>query len=127
MSVLPSGWVWIIGLVAPLLASLVLKKSWDGRIKQAIAMGLSVGLAILVMWIDGSLKTLPLENMAVVLGAVFGSAELMYKQVWQPLILDSPAEKAAYSELKQVLYVAKSVPAITATKTALADYDGKGV
>jgi CBS-domain-containing membrane protein len=127
MSVLPSGWVWLIGVIAPLLASLVLKKSWDGRIKQAIAMGLSVSLAVLVMWIDGSLKTLPLENMAVVIGSVFGVAELMYKQVWQPLILESPAEKAAYSELKQVMYVDKSVPAITPTKTALVDYNTKGV
>jgi hypothetical protein len=127
MENLPSGWVWLIGVIAPLLASLVLKKSWDGRIKQAIAMGLSVSLAVLVMWIDGSLKTLPLENMAVVIGSVFGVAELMYKQVWQPLILESPAEKAAYSELKQVMYVDKSVPAITPTKTALVDYNTKGV
>jgi hypothetical protein len=112
VSNLPSGWVWLIGVIAPLLASLVLKKSWDGRIKQAI---------------DGSLKTLPLENMAVVIGSVFGVAELMYKQVWQPLILESPAEKAAYSELKQVMYVDKSVPAITPTKTALVDYNTKGV
>jgi hypothetical protein len=119
MDSLPSGWVWIIALIAPLIASIFLKKQWDGRIKQAIAMLLSVVLAILVMWIDGSLLTLPLQNMAVVLGSVFGVAELMYKQVWAPLLLTTPVEKQATVEMKQVLYVEKAVPIIEAgTKIA---------
>lgn len=116
METLPSGWVWIIALIAPLVASVFLKKQWDGRIKQAIAMLLSVVLAILVMWIDGSLLTLPLQNMAVVLGSVFGVAELMYKQVWGPLLLTTPVEKQATVDVKQVLYVDKAVPIIEAGK-----------
>jgi hypothetical protein len=114
---LPSGWVWIIAVLAPLIVSLVIKKTWDGRIKQAIALLFSAGLAVLVMWIDGTLATLPLGNMATVLGSVFAVAELMYKQVWAPLILDTPVEKQASVDLKQVLYVQKATPVITATTT----------
>lgn len=114
MEQLPSGWIWIIGLFTPLLAQVVLKKSWDGRLKQLIAMALSIALALLVMWIDGSLATLPRENLALVLASVFGEAELLYTQVWAPYLLTTPLEKEANHELKQVLYVQKAKPVITA-------------
>jgi hypothetical protein len=120
MENLPSGWVWIIAILAPLIASLVINKTWDGRVKQGVAVLLSAALAVLVMWIDGDLATLPLGSLATVLGSVFGVAELMYKQVWAPLILDTPVEKQASVDLKQVLYVQKAIPLITATTIDLA-------
>lgn len=114
--VLPSGWLWVITLFAPLLSSVIVKKAWDDRIKQAVAMLLSVVLAILIMWVDGSLMTLPFGNMSIVLGSVFAVSELAYRQIWSPLILTTPVEKKATVELKEVLYVDKAVPVIEAGK-----------
>lgn len=111
---LPSGWLWVITLFAPLLASVIVKKAWDDRVKQAVAVLLSVVLALLIMWIDGSLMTLPFGNMSIVLGSVFAVSELAYRQIWAPLILTTPVEKAATVALKEVLYVDKAVPVIEA-------------
>lgn len=113
---LPSGWLWAITFFAPLLSSVIVKKAWDDRIKQAVAMLLSVVLAILIMWVDGSLMTLPFGNMSIVLGSVFAVSELAYRQIWSPLILTTPVEKKATVELKEVLYVDKAVPIIEAGK-----------
>jgi hypothetical protein len=108
-------WIWVIGLFAPLIASVLLKKAWDGRIKQLIAFLLSVGLAFLVMWLDGSLsKVIAAGNLPIILGAILGETEAAYKQIWSPFLLTTAVEKQATAELKQVLYVDKAIPTIEA-------------
>jgi len=117
MTNLPSAWIWVVGFFAPIIASVLLKKNWDGRIKQLIAFALSVGLALLVMWLDGSLKTVfSSGNWPVILGAVIGETEFAFKQVWEPHLLTTAVEKQATVDLKQVLYVDKAVPIIDAGK-----------
>lgn len=117
MNNLPSMWIWVIGFFAPIIASVLLKKNWDGRIKQLIAFALAVGLAILVMWLDGSLKTVVASgNWPIILGAVLGEAEFAFKQVWEPHLLTTAVEKQATVDLKQVLYVDKAIPIIDAGK-----------
>src|SRR5664280_2873110 len=117
MTNLPSMWIWVVGLFAPLIASVLLKKNWDGRIKQLIAFALSIGLAFLVMWLDGSLaKVIAAGNLPVILGAILGEAEAAYKQIWSPFLLTTTVEKQATVDVKQVLYVDKAVPIIEAGK-----------
>jgi hypothetical protein len=107
----------VVGLFAPLIASVLLKKNWDGRIKQLIAFSLSIGLAFLVMWLDGSLaKVIAAGNLPIILGAVLGEAEVAYKQVWSPFVLTTEVEKQATVDVKQVLYVEKAVPIVEAGK-----------
>jgi hypothetical protein len=115
MANLPSAWIWVVGFFAPIIASVLLKKNWDGRIKQLIAFALSIGLAFLVMWLDGSLaKVIAAGNLPAILGAILGEAEFAFKQVWEPHLLTTPIEKKATAELKEVLYVDKAVPVILA-------------
>jgi len=113
---LPSGWLWIVTLFAPLIGGAIIKKGWDDRIKQLIAVGLSILLAVLIMWVDGSLVKLSFETLSVVLGSVFAVSELAYRQFWAPVILTTPVEKQATADVKQVLYVDKAVPIIEAGK-----------
>lgn len=116
MEHLPSVWLWVVEIFAPLIASVLLKKEWDGRIKQLIALMFSIACAFLVMWVDGTLAgVIANGNLPYVLGAVFGEAELFYKQLWSPYLLTSPVEKQASAQLKDVLYVQKATPLITAT------------
>jgi hypothetical protein len=118
MSNLPSVWIWVIGFFAPIIASVLLKKAWDGRIKQLIAFALSIGLAFLVMWLDGSLaKVIAAGNLPIILGAILGEAEFAFKQIWSPYLLTTAVEKKATVDLKQVLYVDKAVPLIEAGKS----------
>jgi hypothetical protein len=117
MANLPSVWIWVVGFFAPIIASVLLKKGWDGRVKQLIAFALSVGLAFLVMWLDGSLaKVIAAGNLPYILGAILGETELAFKQIWSPYLLTTPVEKQATVDLKQVLYVDKAVPIIDAGK-----------
>lgn len=117
MNNLPSMWIWVIGFFAPIIASVLLKKNWDGRIKQLIAFALSIGLAFLVMWLDGSLaKVIAAGNLPYILGAILGEAEFAFKQIWSPYLLETAVEKQATVDLKQVLYVDKAVPIIDAGK-----------
>jgi len=119
MEHLPTAWLWVVEFFAPLIASVLLKKEWDGRIKQLIAMAFSVGCAFLIMWVDGTLPgVLANGNLPYILGAVFGEAELVYKQLWSPYLLTTPVEKVANAELKSVLYVQKATPVITAAPVA---------
>jgi hypothetical protein len=127
MENLPSMWVWVIGLFAPILASVLLKKEWDGRLKQLIAFSFSIGVAFLVMWIDGSLPdVIAGGNLPVILGAVLGEAEVAYKQIWSPYLLTTAIEKTATSELKTVLYVDKAVPVIEAGAPIAPSQKGAG-
>lgn len=127
MDNLPSMWLWVIGLFAPIIASVLLKPQWDGRLKQLIAFSFSIALAFLVMWIDDSLATVIASgNLPVILGAVLGEAEIAYKQIWSPYLLTTPLEKKVAAEVKEVLYIEKKVPVITATKVATVDYDAQG-
>jgi hypothetical protein len=117
MTNLPSAWIWVVGLFAPLIASVLLKKNWDGRIKQLIAFLLSMALAFLVMYLDGSLaKVIAAGTLPVILGAILGETEAAYKQIWSPLILTTEVEKQATVDVKQVLYVEKAVPIVEAGK-----------
>lgn len=117
MNNLPSMWIWVIGFFAPIIASVLLKKAWDGRIKQLIAFVLSIGLAFLVMWLDGSLaKVIAAGNLPYILGAILGEAEFAFKQIWSPFLLETAVEKKATVDLKQVLYVDKAIPIIDAGK-----------
>jgi hypothetical protein len=111
-------WIWVVGLFAPLIASVLLKKAWDGRIKQLIAFLLSMALAFLVMYLDGSLaKVIAAGNLPVILGAILGETEAAYKQIWSPFLLTTAVEKKATVDVKQVLYVDKAVPIIEAGKS----------
>jgi hypothetical protein len=124
MANLPSAWLWVVGLFAPLIASVLLKKNWDGRIKQLIAFSLAVGLAFLVMWIDGTLsKVIAAGNLPMILGAILGEAEVAFKQVWEPYLLTTPVEKKATTDLKEMLYVEKAVPIIEAGKSLVTGDD----
>ena len=117
MNNLPSMWIWVIGFFAPIIASVLLKKNWDGRIKQLIAFALSIGLAFLVMWLDGSLaNVIAAGNLPYILGAILCEAEFVFKQIWSPYLLTTPVEKQATVDVKQVLYVDKAVPIIEAGK-----------
>lgn len=119
---LPSVWIWIIEIFAPLIASVLLKKEWDGRIKQLIALAFSMACAFLVMWVDGTLAgVLANGNLPYILGAVFGEAEFFYKQLWSPYLLTTPVEKVANAELKDILYVQKATPIITTAGAGAAD------
>jgi hypothetical protein len=119
-------WLWVIGLFAPIIASVLLKKEWDGRLKQLIAFSFSIGVAFLVMWIDGSLsEVIAAGNLPVILGAVLGEAEVAYKQIWQPYVLTTAVEKTANAELKTVLYIDKAVPVIEAG-ASIASSQGAG-
>lgn len=115
MEHLPTVWLWVVELFAPLIASVLLKPNWDGRLKQLIAFSFSIALGFLVMWVDGSLTSvLESGNLPIVLTAILGEAEVAYKQVWSPYVLTSAVEKKATVDLKDMLYVEKAVPVIEA-------------
>ena len=117
MEHLPSMWLWVIEMFAPLIATVLLRPQWDGRIKQVIAFVFSMALGVLAMWIEGTLADVFASgNLPVVLSAILGEAEVFYKQVWSPLITTA-VEKRATVELKDVLYVQKATPVITAAAT----------
>jgi hypothetical protein len=64
-------------------------------------------------------------NLPIILGAILGVAELMYKQVWAPL-MTTAVEKKASAQLKDVLYVQKATPLITAAPVDFATAKSKG-
>jgi len=127
MTNLPSPWLWLVTLFAPIIASVVLKKNWDGRIRQLVAFSLSAALAILVMWVDGSLQgVFASGNWPYIIGSVLAVTEVAFKQVWEPHLLTTPVEQKAKVDLKEMLYVEKAVPIIEAGRSLVPDEKATG-
>lgn len=91
-----ASWALILGAFTPFIISVVNNPHYTKRARQAIAVGVSVLVGIIVVVIGGTVLdwTLSLPNILFIIAGIVGASQAFYAVIWKPSGITDKVEVA---------------------------------
>ena len=78
----PQWYVWVLGVLLPLLENFIISKNWSSSLKVLVAFGVSVLAGLGACYFGGQFNT---QNILLTIGTIFTLAQIMYDSVWKKI------------------------------------------
>ena len=82
-SVIPSWYIWVIGILLPLVVAFLTKATWPRQVKSLVALGAAILAGLGATWITGQFNT---ANILGTITIVFTLSQLFYDQFFKETI-----------------------------------------
>ena len=76
----PQWYVWVLGVLLPLLENFIISKNWSSSLKVLVAFGVSVLAGLGACYFGGKFDP---QNILITIGTIFTLAQVMYDSFWK--------------------------------------------
>jgi len=79
-NIIPEWYVWLIGVLLPILENFVINQKWHSAVKVLIALASSIVVGLGATYLSGKFD---LQNILITIGTIFITAQLTYDSYWK--------------------------------------------